>query len=578
MSRPGGASLPSPTLFDWLAGTLVVVAALAFAFIRVQAINLPWHLATARLARAMGHWPSRNTFSYTFPDHQVFQQYPAFQGALYAALRLGGWPALSVVCGVGWTAVFLLFVRWAGPWRAGAALHALWMLALCALWRRMMLRPDLFSMLALGLELVSLDAYSRGRRAGLVGVPLAHVFWVNSHQLWPLSFIVQGLYVAHLGALRTRFFRGEVSRREIPPLAPVLGVIVLSAALTCATPLGLDIWWAPIRTATSLTLFREHVAEFQRVWKLPLELALTLLTGLPAAWALWRTRRLVEPFDVLLWLLSLALVVSAVRGLMFFGVVSVAVFERARERWRAVDEPFVAGLGSAARRGLSLIGVAFTVLVAGSVVSHRWIHAPLALGGTQPGFGRSVGDWGEEMTAFLRATPPTGHVMNIGPSAGDLLILDAPGIPVFVDSRLESYPVPFLRDVLGADVDDAALGALLTRFQVQWIVAEHFRAPIRARVAHLLDDGWATVYVDSSYLVLVRDVPENAAYLAAHRIDPRRAEPADLVAAPLSLRVQQRGRFARLMGALGADGRVAEQRRAAIAEAGDDGAGAFEQP
>ncbi|HTA20139.1 MAG TPA: hypothetical protein VK989_12660, partial [Polyangia bacterium] len=354
--------------------------------------------------------------------------------------------------------------------------------------------------------------------------------------------------------------------------------LALSCALTFATPLGARIIWGPLRTDASLSVFREHVAEFQRIWKMPLELGLAVFTGAPAAWALWRARRRVDPFDVLLWLLSLALVISAVRGLMFFGVVSVAVFQRARARCREAGEPFVPGVGPGARRGLGAIGFALTTLLAGNAVYHRWIHAPLSLGGTQPGLGRSIGGWGESMTAFLRASPPQGHLMNLGPAVGDLVILDAPGIPVFVDSRLETYPVDFLREVLDADADDATLGALLSRYGVRWIVAEHAQAKIRARVAHLLGAGWAPVYVDSSYIVLVRDVPENAAYVSLHRIDPRRAEPRDLVAAPLALRAQQRSHFSQLMRAIGADDRAEEQRRAAISEAGADGAAAFEQP
>ncbi|HTA19443.1 MAG TPA: hypothetical protein VK989_09130, partial [Polyangia bacterium] len=243
-SRPGDAS---PTRLDWLAAAFVVVAALAFAFIRVQAVNLPWHLATARLAHETGQWTARNTFSYTFPDHPLFQQYPAFQGALYFVLRHFGWGGLSVVCGVGWTLVLLLFVRWSGPFGEGAILHAFWALALYALWRRMMLRPDLFSMIALGLELIALDTYSRTRNVAalLLGVPLAHLLWVNSHQLWPLSLVVQGLFVAHLLLLRTRLF----TRDQAPPaLGPALGALALSCALTFATPLGARIIWGPLRT------------------------------------------------------------------------------------------------------------------------------------------------------------------------------------------------------------------------------------------------------------------------------------------------------------------------------------------
>jgi hypothetical protein len=576
-TRPGNATAPALTSLDCFAAALVVLAAVAFSLIRVQPVNLPWHLATARLAHEVGHWPARNTFSYTFPDHLVFQQYPAFQGTMYAALRLFGWGGLSVVSSVGWTLVLLLFVRWAGPWKEGVVLHAFWMLAVYALWRRMMLRPDLFSMLALGLELVALDAYVRTRRtiSVVVGVPLAHLLWVNSHQLFPLSIVVQGLFVVHVLLLRSRFFR----RADPPPeLGPVLVALALSVALTFATPLGIAILWAPMRTATSLAVFREHVAEFQRVWTMNLELGLAVLTGLPAAWALWRARRLVDPFDVLVWLLSLALVLAAVRGLMFFGVISIAVFQRAAARCRSAGVAFVPGLGPTARRGLSAVGCILTFVLAGNVIYHRWIHAPLTLGGTQPGLGRSIGGWGESMTAFLRASPPPGNVMNLGPGVGDLLILDAPGIPVFVDSRLESYPVDFLRAVLASDSDDAALDALVAQFHVDWIVAEHFRDPTRARVVYLVRTGWTPVYVDSDYVVLVRGAPANAAYIAGHRLDLARAEPQDLISAPLVLRAQQRGRFARLMGALGARASAQKQRAAALAEVGPNGAEAFSQP
>jgi hypothetical protein len=567
-------ALARPSRLDWLAAALVVVSAIAFATIRVQAVNIPWHVATARLAHETGHWPPVNTFSYTFPAHPVFQQYPAFQATLYAALRAGGWELVSLGSGLGWTAVLLLFVRWSGPWRAGAVLNVFWMLALHALWRRMMVRPDLFSMLALSVELVAFDAYARGRRWALAFVPAAHLLWVNSHQLFPLSLVVQGFFVVHLLALRTRLFpRAEAP----PPLRPVLVALAASIALTFATPLGVDILRGPARTAKSLSLFRDSVAEFKRVWTMPLELGLTLFTGLPAAYGLLRARRRADPFDVLVWLLSLALVLAAVRGLMFFGVVSIAVFQRAHARCRVEGVAFVPGLGAETRKVLGLVGVAVTVLLAGNALYHRWVSPPLSLGGTQPGLGRAVGGWGESMTAFLRASPPAGHMMNLGAGVGDLVILDAPGIPVFVDSRLESYPVEFLREVLVSDRSDAALGALLERHEVQWLLAEHFRPSIRARALHLLESGWAPVYVDSDYLILVREGPLNAAYLSAHRVDLARAEPRDLTADP-TLRAQQRGRFARLMHALGAHGRAEMQRRAMLSESGPQGALMFGEP
>jgi hypothetical protein len=148
-------------------------------------------------------------------------------------------------------------------------------------------------------------------------------------------------------------------------------------------------------------------------------------------------------------------------------------------------------------------------------------------------------------------------------------------MPVFVDSRFESYPAAFLTDVVAAGHDDAHLDALIARFEVRWAALEHFRADVRGRAVHLLHAGWVPVYVDSGVLVLVQESPETRAYIEAHRIDLATATPGDLVAAPAALRAQQRVGFARLMRALGLEARVEEQWRAAVRESGAQGASAF---
>ena len=96
MSAPATAAVPSTddkrgATFAWVIWALIIVAGIALALIRVMAVNLPWHLATARLAQETGHWPAVNTFSYTFPDYPVYQQYPAFQATMWAIFRAAGW-------------------------------------------------------------------------------------------------------------------------------------------------------------------------------------------------------------------------------------------------------------------------------------------------------------------------------------------------------------------------------------------------------------------------------------------------------------------------------------------------------
>src|SRR5262245_9182706 len=292
----------------WTVWTAIVVAGVALSLLRVMAVNLPWHLATARLAQETGHWPVVNTFSYTFPDYPIYQQYPAFQATMWAIYRAAGWPGLSAATAIGWMLAFLLVARWGGPFRQGARFHVLWMLGLWALQRRMVLRPDMFSMLAFGAELLALDAFERGRTRALALVPLIHLFWVNSHQLWPLSLVVQGLFLGDL-----------VWRRDWRRARLVAAAFLASGLLTFVNPLGFKIVLGPLRTTQSYAIFRERVEELHRIWTLSHESWLALATGVPAAWALWRTRRTTPLFEWGLWLMSLALVLSAVRGLMFFG-------------------------------------------------------------------------------------------------------------------------------------------------------------------------------------------------------------------------------------------------------------------
>ena len=261
------------------------------------------------------------------------------------------------------------------------------------------------------------------------------------------------------------------------------------------------------------------------------------MCGLPAAWALWRGRRSPSPFDLGVWLLSLALLISAVRGLMFFSIVSVAVFQRCVLRVRAAGGTMLPQpIGASTVRLMRVIGFTFTAMLACTAVFYRWVRPSPALAGLQPGLGRAVGGWAEAATDFLRGAPPPGRMLNIGGGLGDDVIFWLPGVPVFVDSRLESYPPEFLRAVLAAETSDAELGKLIERYDAQWVLADHTRPDRRERVLGLLKAGWQPVYADSATIVLVRPTAATEAYRRAHAVDLARVEPGDLVAAPADLR------------------------------------------
>ena len=135
-------------------------------------------------------------------------------------------------------------------------------------------------------------------------------------------------------------------------------------------------------------------------------------------------------------------------------------------------------------------------------------------------------------------------MLNLGMGLGDDVLFWVPGIPVFVDSRLESYPPEFLAAVLAAQSNDAALAKLIDRYEPQWLFANHDRPALRDRIVTLLRAGWQAVYVDSAHVVLVRPTPATQDYRRAHAIDLRRAQPGDLVTTP-ALRTATAGELRR---------------------------------
>ncbi len=474
---------------------------------------------------------------------------------------VGRWEGLSVFHAAAWLIIVPLWIRWGGGLRAAALLNAAWLLALLGLRQRMLLRPDILTILLFVCLLLAVDSYRRGK------IWVASLFvalqWlmVNSHQLYPMGLATQGAFLIHVVAARRLGGRWWFSTADTKlPLWPLVSALVLSVLACFATPLGLAIIWTPFYTASTVFYHRGHVDELTPFFAKPATLVMVALATILAAVSLWRSRKSWQPYDLFLWLMVAGMASAAIRGVALYTAVCVGLFSRSCVQRAACAESEVARHANwlaSVQMIRRLAAACLTITVCFGVCYLQWVTPPRGLlgGGPQPGIGMALGVWPTKAMEFLKRYPPPGRMLNIPWYTANWLIWDLyPKHRVFVDPRFEAYPRGFLLESIEAERNDALLANEISRYQPNWIVAEVRRQGIHQRIAYLLRTGeWVLVHVDTVLMILVRNVAENAPYIAAHRLESANISPQDYLDGTLypDLLALQQIRVASLLADLG---------------------------
>jgi hypothetical protein len=544
-----------PLIIEKVAVGGLLFATFALSLVRMDMVDTPVHLATAREAFVTGQWAVTNTFSYTFPHHPLYQQYPLYQALLYVVYVVGAWEGLSILHAAAWLIIVPLWIRWGGGWTTAALLNAAWLLAVIGFRQRMLLRPDILTIL------LAVDSYRQGK------IWVASLFvalqWlmVNSHQLYPMGLATQGALLIHVVAARRFGGRWGISAEDAKlPLWPLVSALVLSVLACFVTPLGTEIIWTPLYTASTVLYHRGHVDELVPFFAKPATLVLVTLATILASVSFWRSRKSWQPFDLFVWLMIAGMASAAVRGVALYAAVCVGFFSRSWvQTWGGGESAVLHSTGwrASARMVGRLTAACLTITICFAVCYIQWVSPPRGLlgGGVQPGIGMALGVWPTKAMDFLKRYPPPGRMLNIPWYTANWLIWDLyPEHRVFVDPRFEAYPRRFLVENIEAEKDDALLANEISRYQPNWIVAEVRRQDIHQRMAHLIRTGeWVLVHGDTVLMILVRNVEENESYIAAHRLELSRISPADFLDADSypDLLALQRIRVASLLQDLG---------------------------
>lgn len=495
-----------------------------FAFLNTHPIrphDFWWHMAVGREILTTGHIPAVDTFSFTAAG----RPYPAYavfwlpEVALYLLYRAGGLAsvvfahALTVTAAYGLT--LLLARRISGSSRV-AALATLFAAALGIHdWN---VRPQAATFFLAPLMLWAIHEYRRRPRLRLLALfPLAAALWANCHGSFPLGILIPGLWL--IGELWPGNSRdgerpcpvprpspsGEGGGRGVrqPPDAARgeeasrwkgAGLALLGALMACMlNPRGPGIFSYLLGMSVH-PVIQGMVPE----WAPPTfstPVGATFLLGLLATAALLALSP-IRPtsLELLLFLAFGALGLRTVRGAVWFGLTLSPVWARhlaaVGARWFSrPDRPAMPA---------TLLGM---LLAAAALTTLPWFKPYLHL--PPPKAGLLSAETPVAATEFLLRERPPGPLFHAMPFGSYLIWAAQPDYPVFVDSRIELYPMEVWLDYLTISAAGCGWEERLQRYGVRTLMLSLREQP--ALVAAIrASPRWRVVYEDEVALLAVR--------------------------------------------------------------------------
>jgi len=421
-----------------------------------------FHLRTGQSIWQSGAIPTTELFSHTFQGQPWLNHEWLSQLFFYGIHVLGGPFLLTIVCG----ACILIAVM--ASWRltrGSAEVRLVLLLSILIVtapaWA---VRPQALS---LALLMLSVWLVTRNRIAWL---PVLTVLWANAH-----GVVLLGVVIACVNALETLIW----SRRHFPR-AVVVAALCLAAPMV--TPLGWHYWLRVAQTVSEARLlgFQEYRSAFADASGLPF----WLMFGVLVTVVIRRARNLAQwdRSDRLLALTSLvvgAAAIISIRNAPSFALLAAPTISRlvhvsSRQRKQPLQR-------SGYAVGAIAVGIAF------AVVGFSWSDGGIRLGW------RPI-----SLPAVSAIRSCAGPIYNELPLGGTLIWF-APEHRVFVDGRVEAYPLDFLLRVRDADLS-GRYQALFDQYEIQCAVTRPDSVMARA-LRH--DPAMALRFADEHWSVFV---------------------------------------------------------------------------
>ena len=446
-------------------GAIPTVALLLFAAVagtfRLRAYDLFWHLASGRWILEHRALPATDPFRFTseaapWVDHEwLFQIVARFVETLAGLDGLVVFRAATVVL---LAAVVLLSIRRSGAPVPGAVIVVAAAVLLAR--PRFMVRPELFSLIALAVLLSLLQEYRHSSsRSGMASAVLLVVAWANVHAAVVIAPVVAAAYL-----VGSRLPTSPASSRRVRVSGGRVVVFPATLALAAmANPSGWRIYAVPFEIRTALGDLAVVNPEWLPAWVAPQPALIggALALVIVVVWATVRSGGI----DGATGLSTLALAVLAVSGVRHQGLFFVGAAFLAGESMADVARHPRGTSSSLTEGSRSATAIAVCLLAAGWCVFTP-PSGPLRARQGPYSFGRGLepGRFPVAAVEAMESRPETGRLYN-DVAFGGYLIWRLYPRRVFIDGRNEVNP-QLLREVTAARSDSRAWSSLIERNEI----------------------------------------------------------------------------------------------------------------
>jgi hypothetical protein len=359
-------------------------------------------------------------------------------------------------------------------------------------------RPQIISFVLAGYFLFVLYSFRKGRVRLLWSLPLAMIFWVNVHGGFAIGFLILGVYLCgEIVHLVHEVVRGDRDWRSAWDQHKREIFRLLSASLLCAlavsiNPHGPQMLFYPFKTV-SIQVLQDYIQEWQspnfhQAQVIPFLLMLLLAIGTISG-----SRRKVDPTELLLVLLFLALALLASRNIALFALVAApvitrhldAVLDDQQQRFSAAPQ-----LPETAAKWLNL--TVFLLLV---VASGLKISSSLSSQANQDVI---EAEFPVRAVEFLNDVQTNKNLFNTYNWGGYVIWELHPDYLSFVDGRTDLFDDEILEQYLVSWQGLAGWERVFETWDIGVALVEPW-APLRVR---LESQGWAIDYEDELAIVL----------------------------------------------------------------------------